>query len=91
VEAPKDPEKCNLFNIFKLFAPASRLAEVQDLYLNGGAAYGRIKLELVDLLGSFRRGEREEGDAGQGSGPGEGYPGTRATRPEPKLLTPLIW
>jgi len=53
VEEPKDPEKCNLFNIFKLFAPASRLPEVQDLYLNGGAAYGRIKLELVDLLWEF--------------------------------------
>ncbi|MDA8417996.1 MAG: tryptophan--tRNA ligase, partial [Desulfobacteraceae bacterium] len=47
---PKDPEKCNLFNIFKLFAPPDRLAEVRGLYLNGGAAYGRIKLELVDLL-----------------------------------------
>ena len=62
VEEPKDPEKCNLFNIFKLFAPADRLAEVKDLYLNGGAAYGRIKLELVDLLWEFfgeARGRRE--------------------------------
>jgi len=53
VEEPKDSEKCNLFNIFKLFAPASRLAEVEALYLNGGAAYGYIKLELVDLLWEF--------------------------------------
>ena len=63
VEEPKDPEKCNLFNIFKLFAPPDRLAEVRGLYLNGGAAYGRIKLELVDLLWEFfapARARREQ-------------------------------
>ncbi|MDA8160846.1 MAG: tryptophan--tRNA ligase [Desulfobacteraceae bacterium] len=63
VEEPKDPEKCNLFNIFKLFAPADRLAEVRGRYLNGGAAYGRIKLELVDLLWEFfapARARREQ-------------------------------
>ena len=63
VADPKDPEKCNLFNIFKLFAPPARLAEVRDLYLNGGAAYGYIKLELVDLIWEFfgeARGRREE-------------------------------
>lgn len=59
VEEPKDPEKCNLFNIFKLFAPAERLAEVQNLYLNGGAAYGHIKMELVDLLWEFFGEARE--------------------------------
>jgi len=59
VEEPKDPEKCNLFNIFKLCAPAERLAEVQNLYLNGGAAYGYIKMELVDLLWEFFREARE--------------------------------
>src|SRR4051794_15333130 len=28
VEAPKDPEKCNLFTLFRLFAPADELTEV---------------------------------------------------------------
>ena len=62
VDDPKDPDKCNLFNIFKLFAPPERLAEVRDLYVNGGAAYGRIKLELVDILWDYfgaARAERE--------------------------------
>jgi tryptophanyl-tRNA synthetase len=53
VEAPKDPATCNLFNIFKLFAPAERLAEVQGLYVNGGAMYGKVKLELVDLIWAY--------------------------------------
>lgn len=53
VEEPKDPEKCNLYSIFKLFASKERLAEIHDLYVNGGAAYGYIKLELLDLLNDF--------------------------------------
>ncbi len=53
VEEPKDPDKCNLYSIFKLFASKERLKEVRDLYINGGAAYGYIKLELLDLLNDF--------------------------------------
>jgi tryptophanyl-tRNA synthetase len=50
VEEPKNPDTCNLYNIFKLFAPADRLAEVRKLYVEGGAAYGYIKQELVELI-----------------------------------------
>jgi len=53
VEDPKDPDTCNLFSIFKLFATSQRVKEVHDLYVNGGAAYGYIKLELLDLLNDF--------------------------------------
>lgn len=60
VEDSKDPEECNLFKVFKLFAPADRLEEVNNLYVNGGAAYGRIKLELVDILWEFFREAREK-------------------------------
>ncbi len=50
VEAPKNPDTCNLFALLKLFASPERLQEVRDLYVNGGAAYGYIKLELLDLV-----------------------------------------
>ncbi len=50
VEEPKNPDTCNLYNIFKLFAPPERLQEVKNLYLGGGAAYGYIKLELFELI-----------------------------------------
>ncbi len=50
VEEPKDPETCNLFRIFSLFASDERLAEVRDLYENGGAAYGYLKQELFELI-----------------------------------------
>ena len=53
VEEPKNPDTCNLYNIFKLFAPADRLTEVRKLYVKGGAAYGYIKQELVELIGNY--------------------------------------
>ena len=63
VEAPKDPDKCNLYKIMKLFATPARMAEINKLYVNGGAAYGYLKLELLDLLnekfGEARRKKTE--------------------------------
>ena len=53
VEDPKDPDKCNLFALLKLFATPERLEEVRELYINGGAAYGYIKLELLDLISDY--------------------------------------
>jgi tryptophanyl-tRNA synthetase len=50
VEAPKDPDKCTLYKILQLFAAPARMQEIHDLYINGGAAYGYLKLELLDLL-----------------------------------------
>ncbi|OGQ97447.1 MAG: tryptophan--tRNA ligase, partial [Deltaproteobacteria bacterium RIFOXYD12_FULL_57_12] len=60
VELPKDPEKCNLFSIFKLFAPPARLAEVRQLYVEGGAAYGYLKQELAGLIWEYFRAAREK-------------------------------
>nr|MBF0221133.1 tryptophan--tRNA ligase [Desulfobulbaceae bacterium] len=60
VEDPKNHETCNLFTIFKLFAPEDRIAHVKNLYVNGGAMYGTIKLELVDILWEFFREAREK-------------------------------
>ncbi len=60
VEESKDPDNCNLYSIYKLFAPADRLQEVHDLYVNGGAMYGKIKLELVDILWEYFREAREK-------------------------------
>jgi tryptophanyl-tRNA synthetase len=50
VEAPKNPDNCNLYKILQLFAAPARMQEIHDLYINGGAAYGYLKLELLDLL-----------------------------------------
>lgn len=60
VEDPKDPDKCNLYNILRHFATPERLAEIRDLYINGGAAYGYIKLELLDLINDKFSAAREK-------------------------------
>ena len=63
VDDPKDPDNCNLYTIMELFAAPSRMKEIRDLYVNGGAAYGYLKLELLDLLddkfGEARRKKAE--------------------------------
>jgi len=63
VDDPKDPDGCNLYTIMNLFASAERMQEIRDLYVNGGAAYGYLKLELLDLLndkfGDARRKKAE--------------------------------
>jgi tryptophanyl-tRNA synthetase len=53
VEDPKDPDKCNLFALLKLFAPKDKLKEVHDLYVGGGAAYGYIKQDLFELIRDY--------------------------------------
>jgi len=60
VEEPKNPETCNLFQIYRHFAPPDRVEEVLRLYKEGGAAYGTIKMELVDILWDFFKDAREE-------------------------------
>jgi len=50
VEEAKNPDTCNLFTIFRLFSEPKRLAEVRAQYLNGGLAYGYLKLELLELI-----------------------------------------
>ncbi|MDH4318924.1 MAG: tryptophan--tRNA ligase [Desulfobulbaceae bacterium] len=60
VEDPKDPTKCNLFALLKLFATSERLAEINDLYVNGGAAYGYLKQELFELIRDYFGEAREK-------------------------------
>jgi tryptophanyl-tRNA synthetase len=59
VEEPKDPEACNLFQIYRHFAPPERISEVRTLYEQGGASYGAIKKELVGILWEYFRDARE--------------------------------
>ncbi len=59
VEAPKDPDNCNIFNIFRLFAPEDELEATRELYLKGGAAYGEMKKRTVDLINEHFAAARE--------------------------------
>jgi tryptophanyl-tRNA synthetase len=50
VEAPKDPDADNLFQLFKLFAPADEVAEVDGRYRAGGIGYGEVKTRLAEHI-----------------------------------------
>ena len=50
VEAPKNPDTCPFFNLFKLFAAADDRAEVETRYREGGIGYGEVKTRLAEAI-----------------------------------------
>ena len=59
VEAPKDPDRDNLFQLFKLFAPLDQVAEVEGRYRGGGIGYGEVKTRLAEQITARFAGPRE--------------------------------
>jgi len=60
VEEPKDPEKCTVFALYKLFAPADAVSEMAGRYRAGGLGYGEVKKELLELIWDFFAPYREK-------------------------------
>ena len=58
-EDPKNPDDCNVFNIFKYFAAPDTIESRRNAYLSGGLAYSEIKQELYELLNEFFGGRRD--------------------------------
>jgi tryptophanyl-tRNA synthetase len=50
VEEPKDPDTCPLFSLYRLFAAADDLAEIESRYRRGGIGYGEVKTRLADAI-----------------------------------------
>ncbi len=50
VEAPKNPDTCPLFGLYRLVAPKDDLADVERRYREGGVGYGEIKARLADAI-----------------------------------------
>ena len=50
IEDPKDWEKCNLFDIYKLIASKPEIADLKSKYEKGGYGYGQAKEELFALI-----------------------------------------
>ncbi len=53
VEDKKDPERCNLFALYKLFASDREIAAMADRYRAGGLGYGEVKQNLFDLMMAY--------------------------------------
>ena len=63
VEEPKDPDKCTIFAIYKLFANKTQTEQMRNKYLQGGMGYGEAKKELFELVLNYfapYRKKREE-------------------------------
>ncbi|MFY9308938.1 MAG: tryptophan--tRNA ligase [Bacteroidia bacterium] len=50
LEAPKNPDTCNVFALYKLLANEAKTAEMRKLYANGGYGYGHAKTALYELI-----------------------------------------
>ncbi|MBV7441281.1 tryptophan--tRNA ligase [Weeksellaceae bacterium TAE3-ERU29] len=63
LEEPKDYEKCNVFNLYKLLASAEQIEEMKNNYRNGGYGYGHAKQALFELILEKFGDAREKFDA----------------------------
>jgi len=59
MEEPKDPESCNVFALYKLFASPEQQADLASRYRAGGLGYGHAKQELFELLDARLAAPRE--------------------------------
>ena len=59
LEAPKNPDTCNVFALYKLLANEKQVAEMRANYVNGGYGYGHAKTALLELILSKYAKERE--------------------------------
>lgn len=60
LEEPKDPENCNVFNLYKLFATQEQQDALAERYRAGGMGYGHAKQELFDVFWETFRPYREK-------------------------------
>lgn len=50
LEEPKDPDTCNVFALYKLFATPDQLQLLTDKYKAGNFGYGHAKKELLEIV-----------------------------------------
>jgi tryptophanyl-tRNA synthetase len=53
LEDSKDPEMCNVFALYKLFADEDNIDLMRQNYIKGGYGYGHAKRELFDKLWQY--------------------------------------
>jgi tryptophanyl-tRNA synthetase len=63
VEAPKDPTRSTIFQLYSLFASKEEIADMRERFEKGGTGYGDFKKELFEKLWEYfapMRKRREE-------------------------------
>jgi len=60
LEEPKNPDACNVFNLYRLLAEESSAKEMRAKYENGGYGYGQAKTALFETVMQKFKNERSE-------------------------------
>ena len=63
VEAPKDPSRSTIFQLYSLFASKNEISEMRERFQKGGTGYGDFKKQLFEKLWEYfapMRKRREE-------------------------------
>ncbi|NNF98551.1 MAG: tryptophan--tRNA ligase [Desulfobacteraceae bacterium] len=59
VEAPKDPDKCNVFQLYQLLGTPEEIQDLSGRYRNGGMGYAVAKAELFEKVNDYFKPFRE--------------------------------
>lgn len=62
MEAPKDPDSCNVFALYRLLASEEEVKALRDRYLAGGMGYGEAKQALFEKYWEYFEPYRERRD-----------------------------
>lgn len=60
LEEPKNPDTCNVYQLYKIIATEEQKLVMRENYAKGGYGYGHAKNELLGILLSYFANEREE-------------------------------
>ncbi len=60
LEEPKDPKKCNVFNLYKLLATKEEIKDLESKYKKGGFGYGDAKKTLLAKILEYFKEAREK-------------------------------
>jgi tryptophanyl-tRNA synthetase len=63
IEEPKDPDTCNVFTLYKLFATQEQQDVLRQRYLAGGMGWGHAKQELFEVMDAHLAPMRQTYDA----------------------------
>jgi tryptophanyl-tRNA synthetase len=63
IQDPKDPDKCNVYNILKLFLTEEEDKQIRERYLKGGLAYKDVKMYLYEKLINFLKPIQEKANS----------------------------
>ena len=60
IEEVKDPDKCNVFALYKLFTSTEQQNKLREKYLAGGMGWGHAKQELFEVMDEMVSPMREK-------------------------------